>query len=86
MARNADLNLPHSPAETQFVPARLVRRTAAAHYLGISIPTFDSYRIQGLVRPVPLPAARGLGPIRIPLFDVRDLDALIDKFNNGGRL
>jgi hypothetical protein len=65
---------------TEIVP-RLFSRALAARYLGISVQLFDAYRAQGLIEPVPMPSARRLGErLRTPLFDVRDLDQLIDRW------
>jgi hypothetical protein len=73
-----------SAAAAPAIAPRLLRRCAAADYLGLSGAYLDQLRAQGLVRPVPLPAARGAGAVRIPLFDIRDLDQLIDKLKAGG--
>ena len=63
---------------------RLLRRQAAADYLSISPAFLDALRAQGHVRPVQLPAALGVGTVRCPLYDVRDLDDLIEKFKKEG--
>jgi hypothetical protein len=66
-------------ASSTLVLPRLLRRPQAAAYLAISAPTFDAYRAQGLIREVPMPAARNGGQLRTPTFDIRDLDLLIDR-------
>jgi hypothetical protein len=72
------------PVRQPEVPPRLLRRRAAAEYLSVSAPYIDALRAQGLLRSVPLPAARGAGDLRIPLFDINDLNALIDKLKTAG--
>lgn len=63
------------------VMPRLLRRSDAAQYLGLSIATFDALRLHCEIASVPVPAAHREGELlRIPLFDVRDLDALIEKW------
>ncbi|MCH7676756.1 hypothetical protein IH879_17695 [candidate division KSB1 bacterium] len=52
---------------------RLLRRKAAAIYLGISLAMLDLLRLQGEVEPVPMPGRNGQ-PIRTPLYDRIDLD------------
>jgi hypothetical protein len=60
---------------------RLVGRRQAALYLGLSVPSLDALRLQGEVRTVPVPATHRPGELlRTPLFDLRDLDALIDQW------
>lgn len=60
---------------------RLLRRREAAAYLGLSAAQFDNIRIRGDINNVPVPSDRALaGVCRIPLFDIRDLDAAIDRW------
>jgi hypothetical protein len=40
----------------------------------------DVLRARGAITCVPVPATRGTGTSRNPLFDVNDLDAVIDKW------
>jgi hypothetical protein len=66
--------MPAKPAPN--LAPRLVNREAGAAYCGISAPTFD-----GQIRP-------HLREIRIGnrvLFDVRDIDALIDGWSSVGQ-
>jgi hypothetical protein len=72
------------PATTPITP-RLLNRSAAAAYLGLSLATLDALRSQGEISPVPVPAAHRVGvPLRVPLFDIRDLDAAVDRWKTGG--
>jgi hypothetical protein len=93
MARRKNRQLASSPHKFRFAPpaaptgitSRLLRRVGAAFYLGVSPQTIDSYRLQGFIKPVPMPDVRGAGPLRCPLYDVRDLDAFIEQVKaNGG--
>lgn len=72
------------PENLATVRPRLLRRSDAAAYLAISVATLDEYRLQGLIRAVPLPAARNGGQLRTPVFDRHDLDCLIDRLKEGG--
>lgn len=63
---------------------RLLRRLDAAGYLSVSPAQFDLLRARGDVVPVPVPSDRNpTGKLGVPLFDVRDLDACIDKWKDG---
>lgn len=74
----------HTDPETTLVQPRLLRRRQAAAYLSISPSVLDSLRARGELRVVPFPAVRRDGEaLRTPLFDVRDLDALIDRWKGG---
>jgi hypothetical protein len=58
-----------------------MRRAEAAAYLSLSTPQLDLLRALGHLHPVAIPSDRSpTGTIRVPLYDVRDLDALIDKW------
>ena len=63
---------------------RLLRRQQAAHYLGVSVAQLDVIRAMGQLSVVPVPSRLG-GSVRLPLFDLRDLDRLIEdwKVNKG---
>ena len=58
------------------VPPRLLGRQASASYIGVSLSTFAALVARGAVRPVDL-------GLRRSLFDVRDLDDLIEKRKEG---
>ena len=57
---------------------RLLDVKAAAAYLGISAGMVRSYVGKGVLTPVRPPSARGRGEGRRLLFDVLDLDRVID--------
>ena len=60
---------------------RLLRRREAAAYLGLSSAQLDLIRARGDVRAVAIPSDRSpTGTLRVPLFDVRDLDAAIERW------
>ncbi len=60
---------------------RLLPRRLAAGYLSVSAAQFDLLRARGEIRAVPVPSDRNPGGVsRVPLFDVRDLDATIEKW------
>jgi hypothetical protein len=61
---------------------RLVGRQTAAAYLGLAVSTFDAIRAKKEIKAVPVPAARGNKQMRVPLFDLNDLDALVDSWKN----
>jgi hypothetical protein len=68
------------PARPLVVP-RLLRRTEAAAYLNLSPAQFDLLRNRGEFSPVPVPSDRNpSGVSRVPVFDVRDLDAAIERW------
>jgi len=71
------------PPEPEILP-RLLNRQNAARYLSISVAMLDTLARSGEVRVVRLPAARGIGPSRVPLFDRADLDTFIEKIKSGG--
>ncbi len=59
---------------------RLLDAKAAAAYLSVSHWTIRAYVEQGALTPVRLPAVRRVGEdSRRLLFDVRDLDAFVDR-------
>jgi len=62
----------------------LLNRRAAAHYFSVSPQYIDSLRAQRLLSPVPMPSARGDGPLRTPRYDRLALDSLIEKLKAGG--
>lgn len=55
-------------------PVRLVKTKQAASYLGIS-----AWKLRCLVEDAGLPFIAGNGPTAPWLFDIRDLDAYIEK-------
>jgi hypothetical protein len=81
--------------ETTIIRPRLFRRRQAASYLNIAPASLDELVNQGWLRPVRLPAVRvtngkrsepaiaGRGMFRVPLFDVNDLDATIERWKRG---
>jgi hypothetical protein len=64
------------------VPARLLDVTATANYLGdICTDSVRALVAQGVLVPVRLPSTRRPGESsRRLLFDVRDLDAIVDRW------
>ena len=63
---------------------RLLDAKAAAAYLGVSHWTIRAYVEKGELVPVRLPAVRRSGEdCRRLLFDVRDLDAFVDRLKAG---
>ena len=63
---------------------RLLDAKAAAAYLGVSHWTVRAYVEKGQLVPVRLPAVRRAGEdCRRLLFDVRDLDAFVDRQKGG---
>jgi hypothetical protein len=63
---------------------RLLRRVQAAAYLNISPAQLDLLRGRGHVRSVRVPSDRcPSGAMRVPLFDVVDLDAFIERMKAG---
>jgi hypothetical protein len=80
--------LPRSQAHASSITPRLLRRHEAALYLGLSVSAVDALRNQGELHTVPVPAVRGSGVSRVPLYDVQALDAAISRWqssNGGGR-
>jgi hypothetical protein len=68
---------------TSTIPPRLLRRLQAAAYLNISPSALDILRARRDVVAVRVPALRRQGEImRCPLFDVRDLDAVIERWKS----
>lgn len=63
--------------------ARLLGVRAAAGYLGIGTRMVHELRASGRLRPVRLPLA-GDAEVRRLLFDVRDLDALVEASKEPG--
>ena len=76
---------PQTKTASQVRP-RLLRRTESAAYLSLSPSAFDILRTRGELRAVPVPALRREHELlRVPLFDIADLDALVDRWKaNGG--
>ena len=63
---------------------RLVDVKGAAFHLSVSTWTIRAYVEQGKLTPVRLPAVRGVkADCRRLLFDVRDLDAFVDRLKGG---
>lgn len=63
---------------------RLLDSKAAGTYLGVSHWTIRAYVEKGELVPVRLPAVRRVGEdARRLLFDVRDLDAFVDRLKGG---
>jgi hypothetical protein len=84
MARSEANHLTPARTTSDIVP-RLLRRCEAARYLNLSPAALDLLRARGDVVPVRVPALRRNGEaLRIPLFDLQDLDALIDKWKQDG--
>jgi len=62
---------------------RLLRRTEAAGYLGLSPSAFDLLRHRGEITAVPVPSDRSPdGWSRTPLFDREDLDRAVERWKN----
>lgn len=68
------------PSRQNALSPRLLRRPDAAAYLGVSTASLDVLRVRGEIACVPVPATRGTGSLRTPLYDVVDLDLVIDKW------
>ena len=67
-------------------PPRLVSLTEAASYLRVSVWTVRDWAAAGIVRRVRLPGSannRTTGSLHRILFDVRDLDALVERSKDG---
>ncbi len=62
----------------QAMPPRLLTLEQAASYLGLSPYTVRTLEWRGVLSRVRLPDGRG-GEIRKLLFDLRDLDRLVDR-------
>jgi hypothetical protein len=63
--------------------SRLLSIDATASYLGVSTVTIRRYVTQGKLHPVRLPSVRRKGESgRRLLFDVHDLDAVIDQWKS----
>jgi hypothetical protein len=76
---------PKSAAVASAVVPRLLRRTEAARFLGLSPAALDLLRARGDIVPVPVPSLRRVGMLlRVPLYDVEDLHALIDRWKQDG--
>lgn len=74
-----------APRELGDVSPRLLRRSEAARYLGISTAQLDVLRLQGQIAVVRMPGRNG-EPIRIPLYDRLALDRAIERWEaNGGQ-
>jgi hypothetical protein len=71
-----------TPRDLPTFSPRLFDRTESAHYLGLSIPTFDALRARGEIPPpVPVPAVlAGNGHLRVPLWDRMVLDDTIERW------
>jgi hypothetical protein len=74
-----------TPRNSGAIVRRLFRRTDAARYLSVSEQTLDAFRAMGYLTPVPLPDVRGVGLIRIPLYDIRDLDDFVDRMKGAAQ-
>ncbi len=62
---------------------RLVDVHAASAHLSVSVPTLRGLVRDGEIVPVRLPSSRRPGDVsRRLLFDVRDLDAVVDRWKN----
>lgn len=72
--------------EDATIVPRLLRRSQAAQYVGVSLAQLDVLRAMGELAPVPMPGRLGR-TIRIPLYDRFDLDAAVSRWkaNGGGR-
>ena len=67
-------------SHTGAVPvARLLSRSQAALYLGVSTAHLDLLRAMGEIGPVPMPGRKGRA-IRTPLYDRLALDAAVDRW------
>lgn len=64
-------------------PPRLRNRGAAAAYLSCSKAQLDFLRMTGELTPVAMPGKKGRAS-RVPLYDVHDLDAAIDRWKSRG--
>ncbi len=71
------------PKEHTIIAPRLLNRSRAAGYLGISTAHLDQLRSMGEIATVRMPGRNGV-PIRVPLFDRVILDAAIERWQNGG--
>jgi hypothetical protein len=75
-SRMKSLNIDTDNADRLKRSPRLLSRTEAAVYCGVSVPTFT------LVCPIS-PVALGKGK-RLERYDIRSLDAWLDKLSNDG--
>ena len=69
---------PAEPATTHPIAPRLLRVEQAAQYLGITISFVESLYRSGTLKPVDLRTISGARQKRT-LFDVRDLDAYVER-------
>jgi hypothetical protein len=64
------------------VPPRLLDLEATAAFLGVSVFTVRDLEAQGTLRRVRIPL--GTGELRKLLFDLRDLERLVDAWKDQG--
>ena len=74
----------HSPTGG-VVMVRLLSRSQAALYLGVSTGQLDLLRAMGEITPVPMPGRMGRA-IRTPLYDRLALDAAVERWAARGGL
>jgi hypothetical protein len=80
-ARTQPADLPNRRNGASTVFRRLLRRREAASYLNLSPSALDLLRARGDLAPVPVPSLRHEGEaMRIPLYDIVDLDGLIERW------
>ena len=87
MARSNSVRraVPATTERPSAIAPRLLRRQQAADYLNLSPAALDVLRARGDVTPVPVPSLRREGEaLRIPLYDVRDLDDTIERWKVAG--
>ncbi len=71
-------------ARDEAVVPRLLRRSDAARYLGVSVAQLDVLRALGEIVPVAMPGRTG-EPVRVPLYDRVALDAAVTRWAEAGR-
>jgi hypothetical protein len=72
--------------EAAVVAPRLLPRQPSANYISVSVSMFDALRARGEIPPpILIPAAHRDGHSRIPLWDLKDLDATIERWKHGGK-
>ena len=84
MARRPSRRLKESAPSTPSFAPRLFNRHGVAYYISASPSYVDALVLQGVLKPIPLPATRGSGTTRVPLFDKNDVDLLIEKLKAAG--
>jgi hypothetical protein len=89
MARRPKTTTGHqrrTAAQPLSVWPRLVRPELAARYLSIGKSAVEELRRRGDLHPVALPAVHREGKsIRCVLYDIRDLDSLVDRLKERAR-